>query len=189
MNDAEQNAPNETEIITPVITENEPVITESIPDFRNESDLPINATVEIRKSFELNGKTYELIDYENEFTLKHYKIAKPFLTELLNLLYSELAKINPDAIKTQIDLTIGLNLINALMNFEHDIELLALLYTEPNQKLYDDLKYKARIREFENITDNLYAELVGAIQNFLFLKIAFTQQNANSYLKAIMPTK
>lgn len=189
MNDAETNETPQTEPVTPVITNENPVITENaIPDFRTAIiDLPTSAVnVEIKTDFELNGIKYVLLDYENEFTLKHYKVAKPYLTELLNLLYSQLAKINADEIQNQTDLQIGFHLMQAFMNFENDLQLLALLYTEPDEKIFNKANYEKRISEFENMNDKLYSELAGAVTNFLSLKIAFTQLNANTYLKAIM---
>lgn len=144
----------------------------------------------------INGIQYRLLDFDNEFTLNHYKKAKPYLNELLKILYDKIKEIPVESdgssmTADKLDSSLGFDLLNAVLEFDSDIELLALIYCDdkPDGNIFNEMEYLKRIENFGLMNQIQYNSIIGALQNFLSLKIQYMQENASIYLKALTMQK
>lgn len=146
---------------------------------------------DIANEITINGIDYVLLDFDNEFTLQHYIIAKPMLNEIISLLLAKIKNLNPDdVLKSKdldkaLELSLALELSSEMLAFNKDVELLALIYAEKDKKQYNETEYNARIENMKQMNLQQHELMMKSLSNFLSLKLKYTQQNANIYLTAI----
>lgn len=149
-----------------------------------------------------NGKSYRLVDLENEWTLKQKSLAAPIVNKILPAYFGKasfddlkqaeegetIPYTTPDGATIQISKSLFESmkrLVLDLNDVEFEAELLALLYIDEDEERFDKSTYESRIEEFENVPDKYADNLREAIQSFFDSKLPSMLRDSRIYFESL----
>lgn len=151
-----------------------------------------------------NKKEYKLIDLKTEFTLRQQKIARGFLVDIITSMQSdkELANFTEMFQKfsgkeklskkeeteiTRLNMLFGAKMLDLVSSIDYEAKILALVFIEKNEKLFNVETYERRLVEFETLLwDDNFNEV---ISDFFTLKIPSLMKSFLTSFKAISQLK
>ena len=148
----------------------------------NELELTENEIVETGdNSINVLGKRYlPQKDMANTFTFEQYAIAKPIIKQLFQSLPQDL--INP--VEGAVPENVNLKLMDALLSWSNDLEILALIYWDEKETSFSKKNYEQRKVEFQKLQMKDFEKAGEAIKDFFTISMKFIGANSITYFQS-----
>lgn len=116
------------------------------------------------KEFDLKGKHYRLIDFENEFSFEQGEFGKIIYSEVM----SNIQEFSKNMPKNKEEKNYNIDEVNKMMSSvssKQIKEILALCYIEDGKE-YDEEMYKRNLESFKRLPISLMPEFKGVLKSF-----------------------
>lgn len=134
------------------------------------------------KEFELSAKKYKLVDFERKFTIKQMSIAKEIVADMLTAIFKAAPSVENAEVQNLGSIPIG-EMLQAVTSSDLLLRMLALIYLEESEEIFNGEKYKQRLIDFESLE---YDEgLEKAIIDFFTLKLQYIMESFQTSFQLI----